>query len=82
MWCPDELKLNKFKKVRIPKNSDYFARFQGRFPSIPNGQYSGDASMPSMNMSKIDQLEFANKADLNAIRREAAEARNEDADSD
>ena len=45
MYKPEKLKLNKFVKVAIPKNSDFFARMSGNFPNIPDSAYSGDEPM-------------------------------------
>lgn len=53
MYCPDELKLNKFVFVRIPKPKDIFARFGNSVPQ--SSQYSGDESIPAFQ-SKIDNL--------------------------
>lgn len=40
MFIPEELKLNKFKKVRVPKVIDMAARFGYR--SMPSSAYAGD----------------------------------------
>lgn len=39
MKVPEELKLNKFKEVRIPKKSEYMHRLGGQNVPMP---YSGD----------------------------------------
>lgn len=38
MYCPDKLKLNKFRLVRIPSNESYFARYG--MQSSDNGSYA------------------------------------------
>lgn len=75
MYCPEKLKLNKFRLVSIPKNRDFFARLGGTRPSVPSGAFTGDDYIPS-GMRKIDQLSAAQKMELNNLRAEAAEARN------
>lgn len=54
MYCPDELKLNKFKHVRIPSNDQYFARYGGVSPE-DSGNYTGDEAIP-MAQTKIDAI--------------------------
>lgn len=44
MYIKDELKLNKFREVRIPSNAEYFARYG--FTTSPDSQYSGDEDSP------------------------------------
>lgn len=74
MFVVEGLKGNRFKHVSIPKKSEYFARLQGQL-SEPTSQYfTGDQEVPVSGMSKVDQLDAANRADMNQIRREAAEA--------
>lgn len=73
MYVPEKLKLNKFVFVDLPKPSTYFARLGGMRPSIPAGVYSGDEILPHGN--KTDILAMAESANINQIRREAAEAR-------
>lgn len=57
MFCPEDLKVNKFVDVRIPSNKDYFARV-GR-QVLPAGQYTGDepAMMPTDKVSQITAAE-------------------------
>lgn len=55
MFIKDELKLNKFRDVRIPSNAEYFARYG--FTTSPDSQYSGDESAPlSMNKTELFEL--------------------------
>lgn len=54
MYCPDKLKLNKFKEVNIPSNRDYFARF-GKV-TVPSSMYGGDKQAVPMPMNKTDEL--------------------------
>lgn len=61
MYCNDKLKLNKFVRVAIPKNSDYFQRFSGSLPRPIDGQFSGDESLPSA-ATKLEQLDAAARA--------------------
>lgn len=68
------MKLNRFVHVEIPKNSDFFSRLAGNMPSIPIGMYSGDET-PPMNLRKTEQLDYMAKTDMETVRREAAEAR-------
>lgn len=81
MYCPKKLKLNKFVDVAIPKNSDFFARLAGARPEAPSGAYTGDDILP-VGMTKTELLASISEKDLNQIRKEAAEARNEDAESE
>lgn len=57
MYVPEELKLNRFKDVKIPSNKDYFQRL-GR-QALPAGQYTGDeaAQMPSSKIDTVTQEE-------------------------
>lgn len=57
MFCPDKLKLNKFRFVRIPTNAEYFGRFGFADPST--GVYSGDQQGIEVG-TKIDNIEKAN----------------------
>lgn len=51
MWCPDELKLNKFKVVRIPSNKEYFGMFGSQIPL--KQAYTGDADIkPAMTKNE------------------------------
>lgn len=79
MFVVEKLKLNKFVHVEIPSNKDFFSRLAGARPIAPASAYSGDESVPN-SMNKTDQLMYADEMNMNQIRREAAEARNEDAE--
>lgn len=79
MFIVEKLKLNKFVHVEIPKNSDFFSRLAGARPVAPAGSYTGDDVVPNQ-LNKIDELIEADKVNMNQLRREAAEARNKDAE--
>lgn len=55
MYFPkEEMKVNKFKLVVIPKNRDYMSRYGS---VTPTGAFSGDeTSHPSQN--KVDDFEY------------------------
>lgn len=53
MYCNDKLKLNKFREVRIPSNSEYFSRYGNGDPSA--GSFTGDESIP-FAQRKIDSI--------------------------
>lgn len=40
MYCPEKLKLNRFKQVKIPSNKDYFSRIGA--VATPATSYTGD----------------------------------------
>lgn len=40
MYCPEKLKLNRFKQVQIPSNKDYFSRLG--VVATPSTSYTGD----------------------------------------
>lgn len=66
MLVIDELKLNRHKFVKLPKNRDLFARVGERLPSsFP----SSEKPVP-LNMSKLDQVEYLDNLERNAIREE------------
>lgn len=54
MYCPEELKINKYKHVRIPTNDQYFQRYGGVSPESA-GTYTGEESIP-MAQTKIDAI--------------------------
>lgn len=60
MYCNEKMKLNKFVKVSIPKNSEYFRRFNGNLPIPSNGNFTGDEVLPE-GMTKNQQLSYANR---------------------
>lgn len=70
MIVPEKLKGNKFKLVLMPRNRDYFARFQNS-SELPQSSYGGDEN-PSVQRSKLDQL--------NAMRQEFDKFRDENQD--
>lgn len=75
MYVVEKLKGNRFQDVAIPKNRDYFRRMNGNYPVPPLSAYSEDATVP-LGMNKTEILATAGYVDIQAIRREAAEARN------
>lgn len=58
MYCNEKMKLNKFVKVAIPKNSEFFRRFNGNLPVPSNGSYSGDEAIPH-GLTKPEQISYA-----------------------
>lgn len=50
----DALKLNKFKPVRLPKNSTYFARFGEYNPD--SSHFSGEDDDTPLVQSKLDAI--------------------------
>lgn len=54
MYCPEKLKLNKFKQVQIPSNKDYFGRL-GTSP-VPSSQYTGEDNLAPFPQRKTDEL--------------------------
>lgn len=78
MFVVEKLKLNKFVHVEIPNNSDFFYRLSGARPVAPENAYTGDEYMPN-SMNKVDMLAAADRVNMNQLRQEAAEARNQDA---
>lgn len=57
MYVTEKMKLNRFKDVRIPSNSDYFSRSGGAV--LPPSQYTGDdvAVMPQSKVQSIVDME-------------------------
>lgn len=71
MWCPESLKVNKFKEVAIPTPTEYVQRYGLR--SAPES-YSGDnLAVPAM--SKIQQLNVADSMNARSLRDEAEKSR-------
>lgn len=67
MYCPDKLKLNKFKKVAIPSVRDLF-RNSGLL-NMPSNVYTGEEPAPVGSQRKLDEILEAyemNKDLLNA----------------
>lgn len=58
MKVPDALKINKFKLVRIPKNSDFALRYG--FVASPSSLYSGEDVVPD-NLTKTQSLAEAER---------------------
>lgn len=79
MFVPKKLKINMFRFVDIPKNADYFARLGQLRPEPSNSAFVGDNDLPRY-ANKTDILAYADAENMNQIRREAAEARNKDAE--
>lgn len=52
MYVPEKLKLNKFKKVAIPRPKDVLARYG--FKDMASGAYSGSENSEPMAQSKLD----------------------------
>lgn len=71
MWCPESLKVNKFKEVAIPTPTEYVQRYGLR--AAPDS-YSGDnLAVPAM--SKIQQLNVADSMDARALKDEQQKSR-------
>ena len=67
MWCPESLKVNKFKEVSIPTPTEYVKRYGLR--AAPES-YSGDnLAVPAM--SKIQQLNVADSLNSRALKHES-----------
>lgn len=72
MYCNEKMKLNKFVRVSIPKNSEYFRRFNGNLPIPSNGNYTGDEVVPQ-SLTKVEQISYASRINEQKLREEAAE---------
>ena len=57
MYVNEKMKLNKYVQVKIPKNSEYFRRFNGNLPIPSDGSFSGDEAAPA-GMTKNQQLHY------------------------
>lgn len=56
MYFPnEEIKINKFKLVYVPKNRDYMSRLGS--VTVPPEAYSGDAEI-HRQQNKVDDMEF------------------------
>lgn len=71
MYCNEKMKLNKFRRVAIPKNSEYFRRFNGNLPIPSNGSFSGDEVLPS-GLTKVEQISYAERINEQKLREEAS----------
>lgn len=74
MYCNDKMKLNKFVQVAIPKNSEYFRRFNGNLPVPSNGNFSGDEVIPA-GMTKVEQISAASRLNEQFLAQEAQEGK-------
>lgn len=68
------MKLNKFVQVAIPKNSEYFRRFNGNLPVPSNGNFSGDEVIPA-GMTKVEQISAASRLNEQFLAQEAQEGK-------
>lgn len=66
MYVNEKMKLNKFVQVKIPKNSEYFRRFNGNLPIPSDGNFSGDDVVPN-GMTKNQLLHFGESVVNRAI---------------
>lgn len=74
MYVEDKLKLNKFEHVSLPSNSELWNR-SGCARVIPaESLYSSEESVP-LDMRKSDVYASTMREEMNALHREAAEAR-------
>ena len=66
MYIPEEMKLNRFKLIKIPKGKEIWKRLAGVQLREPNSSaYTGDESIPDEN--KTEMAEYANhKAEYDA----------------
>lgn len=59
MYVPEEMKINKFKEVRIPSKGEYFNT--GRFNAMPT-QYGGDDTAVNVRgYSKVENAQALTK---------------------
>lgn len=74
MYVPSEdLKINKFKVVAIPRPKEYMRRF-GELRA-PAGQFTGD-ELAHASMNKVDELAFAQAYDRMMEKEEQAKQEN------
>lgn len=73
MYCNEKMKLNKFVRVSLPKNSEYFRRFNGNLPIPSNGSFTGDDVAPA-SLTKNQQLHAASQINDQLNRQEDDEA--------
>lgn len=60
MYCPEKLKLNKFKQVNIPSKKEYFSRYGAI--SSPSQSYTGEEGSPvQTGLNKTEQLEATSR---------------------
>lgn len=71
MFCPESLKVNRFKEVAIPTPTEYVQRYGLR--AAPDSYTGEDLAVPAM--SKIQQLNVADSMNARALRHEAEQSR-------
>lgn len=71
MWCPESLKVNKFKEVAIPTPTEYVQRYGLR--AAPDSYTGEELAVPAM--SKIQQLNVADFFNSRALQHESQESR-------
>lgn len=84
MYIPEEMKLNKFQLVKIPKGKEIWKRLAGvQLREPPANAYSGDETIPDENPTEM--ADYANnKAEYDAwlaeeeAKKKAEEKPNED----
>lgn len=59
MYCPEKLKLNKFKPVSLPKNRDYMARLG--YHEMPASQFTGEDTAVDFENRKTEILDDAQR---------------------
>lgn len=57
MYCPEKLKLNKFKLVSLPKNRDYMTRLG--FHEMPASQFTGEEDAVDFENRKVENIHTA-----------------------
>lgn len=77
MYTPEKMKLNKHIQVKIPKNSDFFARLNGNMPTIPTAAYSGDEPVPS-ELRKTEYFDTMDQFDKMKQRMEYVQSQSND----
>lgn len=48
--CIDELKLNKFRAVSVPRNRDLYARVGGRVPQLGTGGFTSEIAKSKLDI--------------------------------
>ena len=72
MYVPsDDMKINRFQQVAIPKPSEYMRRFGAL--RAPANQYTGDELVPPSG-NKVDMLAYADQYDAMMQREEDRKA--------
>lgn len=57
MYCPEKLKLNKFKDVAIPSPRDFMARFGAH--ALPDAQFTGEEEAVDFENRKVELMHTA-----------------------